>query len=54
MSWTELMTVRIRTGVRLLLLRFWTSRVHKSSVKFCITEDLAASQEGLCSRALVN
>ena len=31
-SWTILITVRIRTGVRLLLLGFWTSRVHKRSV----------------------
>jgi hypothetical protein len=28
-SWTGLIRVRIRVCVRLLLLRFWKSRVHK-------------------------
>jgi hypothetical protein len=31
-SWTGLIWVRIRTGVHLLLLRIWTSRLYKRSV----------------------
>jgi hypothetical protein len=53
-TWTALIWLRIETGGGLFCLQSWAFGFHKVQVISCLSEDLLASEEGLCSTELVS